>query len=116
MDHKDAQLNVKTKTLNATFSDQQRRGTKRIGKRKKIALTAPTAAPITPSSSTTTTTAAASTAVGVPVSPRAPGMLHDHALPAKLLPVQLVHGVVGIPVVVKLHESVAAEGNKDIST
>ena len=34
-------------------------------------------------------------------------MFHDHPLPAQLLPVQLVHGVVGVPVVLELHESIA---------
>lgn len=33
-------------------------------------------------------------------------MLHDHALPAQILAVQLVNGIVGVAGVLKLHEAV----------
>jgi hypothetical protein len=37
-------------------------------------------------------------------------VLYDHALAAQLLAVELVHGIVGIPGVLELHETVPAEG------
>lgn len=84
---------------------------------KMSALTAPTAAaaaaPVTPTTTTSASTiavaAATTAAVGIPISPRAPGMLDDHALSTQLLPVQLVNGVVGIPIIFKLHESITVE-------
>lgn len=49
---------------------------------------------------------AASVAVAIAVAARAPGVLYDHALAAQLLAVELVHGIVGIPGVLELHETV----------
>ena len=49
---------------------------------------------------------AASVAVAVTIAARAPGVLHDHALAAELLAVQLVNGVVGVAGVLELHEAV----------
>lgn len=53
-----------------------------------------------------TSTTAASVAVAVAIAARAPGVLHDHALAAELLAVQLVNGVVGVAGVLELHEAV----------
>lgn len=49
---------------------------------------------------------AAAVAVPVPVAAGAAGVLHDHALPAQILAVQLVNGIVGVAGVLKLHEAV----------
>lgn len=49
---------------------------------------------------------AASVAVAVAIPARAPGVLHDHALAAEVLAVQLVNGVVGVAGVLELHEAV----------
>lgn len=49
---------------------------------------------------------AASVAVAVAIPARAAGVLHDHALAAQLLAVQLVNGVVGVAGVLELHEAV----------
>lgn len=53
-----------------------------------------------------TSTTAASVAVAVTIAARTAGVLHDHALAAKLLAVQLVNGVVGVAGVLELHEAV----------
>lgn len=53
-----------------------------------------------------TSTTAASVAVAVAVAARPTGVLHDHALAAEFLAVQLVNGVVGVAGVLELHEAV----------
>lgn len=50
--------------------------------------------------------AAVTATVAISISPRAPGMFDDHPLPAQLLPVQLIHGVIGVPVILELHEAI----------
>lgn len=42
------------------------------------------------------------------VAPRPLGVLNYHPLPAQLLPVQVIHSIVGVPGVVKLNEPVPA--------
>lgn len=58
------------------------------------------------SATTPTVLTAAAVAVPVPVAAGAAGVLHDHALPAQILAVQLVNGIVGVAGVLKLHEAV----------
>lgn len=55
---------------------------------------------------------AAAVAVAVPVAAGAAGVLHDNPLPAQVLPVQLVHGIVGVAGVLELHEAVAERRRK----
>lgn len=59
----------------------------------KTALTASTT-PVTPT-------------VEVAVSARPTGMFDDHPLPTQLLPIQLVHGVVSVTVVLELNEPIS---------
>lgn len=55
---------------------------------------------------------AAAVAVAVPVAAGASGVLHDNPLPAQVLPIQLVYGIVGVAGVLELHEAVAGQRKK----
>lgn len=50
--------------------------------------------------------AAVSTTVAISVSPWSAGMFDYHPLSAQVLPVQLVNGVIGVSVVLELHETI----------
>lgn len=54
------------------------------------------------------TLTAAAVAVAIPVAARATGVFDDHPLPAQILAVQLVNGILGVPGILEFHKAVAA--------
>lgn len=57
-----------------------------------MVLTAPTT-PVTPT-------------ISIPVPPWTPGVFHDDPLPTKVLPIQLVHCIISVTGVLKLHKPI----------